>query len=307
MSGSPSLKIEPDCNLVHEFKLSLQRSGIHLPAAGMISHAVSPLSPAGAEPSRVAKIFNGLSRTYDHAGNVTFYSDLARRMAESAFQSASFGPDSACLDLACGTGISTEAAMEIFPCAEWHGVDQSGEMLRVAEGKPHLRRAEFREAGAQALPYETGAFDWVLCNVAYHWLPREAAREIFRVLAPGGMLSMMVPLNVPAGTGDGNRWLARVLSKFSRFVTPRRSQGMSMPQLLGELKDFTVQRAKQIAVEESFPSSQALLETLVTRSSISAIFGPYAEEVIAELSKDVAAAPHELRFEWNFAHVEARR
>jgi ubiquinone/menaquinone biosynthesis C-methylase UbiE len=273
----------------------------------MNSQVLQSIAAAPAEPSRVASLFDSLSLTYDHADNFTFYSALARRMAESVYRHANFGPDSRCLDLACGTGISTEAAVEIFPCAEWHGADQSGEMLRVAEAKPYLGRVAFEQSGADTLPYEPGTFDWVLCNVAYHWLPNTTAQEIHRVLSPGGTLSMMVPLVVPAGAGEGNRWLARVLSKFSRYITPRRSQGMAMPQLLEELGDFTVQKSKLITVEESFPCAKTLIETLVTRSSISAIFGPHADEVVAALAQDQGPVPQDLRFDWNFAHIEARR
>lgn len=273
----------------------------------MKSQVVLPIGTTQTEPSHVARIFDGLSGSYDHPSNVPFYSSLARRMAESAYRHADFGPESRCLDLACGTGISMEAAMEIFPCAEWHGVDQSLEMLRVAEAKPHLRRVEFHQASAHTLPYDGRDFDWILCNVAYHWLPKETALEIHRVLAPDGMLSMIVPLVTPAGTGEGNRWLARVLSKFSRYITPRRSQGMSIPQVRAELGDFKITRADAITVEETYPSAEALLETLITRSSISAIFGPHAGEVVSDLSEDPLLTAKDLRFDWKFAHIEARR
>jgi SAM-dependent methyltransferase len=51
-------------------------------------------------------------------------------------------------------------------------------------------RVEFREAMADALPYEDGSFDSVLSSLVFHHLGRDgiraAAAEIVRVLKPGG-------------------------------------------------------------------------------------------------------------------------
>lgn len=73
-------------------------------------------------------------------------------------------------------------------------LDPSAEMLRIAEGKVRSRfpaaKAHFVQGGIERMDFPDGAFDFVFCEgdplsycIATH---REAARELLRVLRPGG-------------------------------------------------------------------------------------------------------------------------
>lgn len=227
-------------------------------------------------------------------------------MAESAFRFENL-VSGVCLDLACGTGISTEAAVSVVHDAEWFAVDQCSEMLAVAEAKPGLRKVDFVQASAESLPFPDKTFDWVLCNIAYHWLPPAACVEMHRVLRPDGRLSLMVPLVAPAGGKSGNDWLAAVLMRFSRTVSSRRSQGLTLPQLRLELSDFQIEREEIVDIDEQFPSKHALLEALVSRSSMAAIFGDHADDVSRILEREERSEEGELCFRWKIGFIEARR
>lgn len=74
------------------------------------------------------------------------------------------------------------------------GADFAPDMCRMAESKNRdliaAGRVEIRCAGVDALPYADASFDKIYtANTIYFWpAPKENAREILRVLKPGGSL-----------------------------------------------------------------------------------------------------------------------
>jgi ubiquinone/menaquinone biosynthesis C-methylase UbiE len=98
------------------------------------------------------------------------------------------------LDLACGTGTLTVAAKQRAPGADIVGLDGDPDVLQRAVAK--ARRADVRirfDRGLSfALPYQSGAFDRVVCSLFFHHLQRADKQrtfaEIVRVLQPGAEL-----------------------------------------------------------------------------------------------------------------------
>lgn len=104
-------------------------------------------------------------------------------------------PDGRMLDLGCGSGELTAAAMEATGTAEAVGVDASPAMLAAAAGirAPGLRFVQ----GDLADPPVTGSWDLVLANASLQWVP-EHARVLSgwrALLGPGGQLAVQVPAN----------------------------------------------------------------------------------------------------------------
>lgn len=94
------------------------------------------------------------------------------------------------LDLACGTGIVARRAKErLGDTGRVVGVDLSPQMIAVARAvAPSI---EWREGNVISLPFDaTEKFDVVLCQQGLQFFPDKpaAAREMRRVLAPGGRL-----------------------------------------------------------------------------------------------------------------------
>ena len=110
-------------------------------------------------------------------------------------------------DIACGTGIlSDRIERELHP-GQIFGVDMSDGML--ARARARSNRVQWLRGPAEQLPFDDGALDAVVTTSAFHFFDQPAAlREFFRVLAPGGLvtvaaLSTRQPLlQVPAA----NRW-----------------------------------------------------------------------------------------------------
>jgi ubiquinone/menaquinone biosynthesis C-methylase UbiE len=99
------------------------------------------------------------------------------------------------LDIGCGTGsLAIAAKRRVGQSGTVIGIDASPEMLVRARKKAMKAGAniEFRNDVAEALSFHDAQFDAVLSTVMLHHLPDEArkqcAREIRRVLKPGGRL-----------------------------------------------------------------------------------------------------------------------
>jgi SAM-dependent methyltransferase len=93
------------------------------------------------------------------------------------------------LDAGCGTGRLAAELAEAGIARVW-GVDRSSEMLAVARAK--TKRAEFREARLESLPFRAGWFDAAVAWLVVHLVDRPAAfAELKRVLAPGGRLAVV--------------------------------------------------------------------------------------------------------------------
>lgn len=101
--------------------------------------------------------------------------------------------DGRVLDIACGPG--TYGRRIASPSKEVFGIDVSMGMLRqgavyvAQENKPHMH---FARARVEALPFEAGVFDAVLCCGSLHLFADTvvALREMARVMKPAAVLSV---------------------------------------------------------------------------------------------------------------------
>lgn len=97
-------------------------------------------------------------------------------------------------DLGSGTGDLLEALRAAWPASTLYGVDAAASRLRAAASVVRRVRLVDADLGA-ALPFADGVFDAVFCTEVLEHLrdPRRCLREIRRVLAPGGRLTLSVP------------------------------------------------------------------------------------------------------------------
>ena len=137
--------------------------------------------------------FSGsIPEIYDtHLGPLFFEfygADLARRLDVVA--------GGRVLEIACGTGISTEHLRGALPdSVAIVATDLNQAMLDFAGTKRGgLANVGFRQADALDLPFEDASFDAVVCQFGVMFFPDKAAgmAEALRVLKPGGMLAFNV-------------------------------------------------------------------------------------------------------------------
>lgn len=96
------------------------------------------------------------------------------------------------LDLGTGTGsVALAAALLVGPSGRVVGIDISQQMLEVANARikqAGLDNAELREGRAEQIPAAAAEFDAVIASLSLMYAidRAAAAREIARVLSPGG-------------------------------------------------------------------------------------------------------------------------
>jgi ubiquinone/menaquinone biosynthesis C-methylase UbiE len=114
------------------------------------------------------------------------------------------------LDLGCGTGTLAIMAKRAQPNANVVGLDADPQMLKVARGKADHQAVavQFDEGMAFDLPYPDASFERVLSSLMIHHLKtpdkEKAAREIHRVLKPGGQFHVI-------DFGKPRTWYGRLL------------------------------------------------------------------------------------------------
>jgi ubiquinone/menaquinone biosynthesis C-methylase UbiE len=102
------------------------------------------------------------------------------------------------LGLGFGSGADIQRVAARVPEGWVAGIDHSDVMVRQAASRNErairAQRVEVRQATASELPYEQNSFDAAFAvNVAQFWdKPAEIARQIRRVLKPGGRVALAV-------------------------------------------------------------------------------------------------------------------
>jgi ubiquinone/menaquinone biosynthesis C-methylase UbiE len=100
------------------------------------------------------------------------------------------------LDVGCGTGWATQAVIDRFHPAHVTGVDPSEGMLEQFQAKLGSIDGvdvSLVQAGVEDMPVAAGAFDLVVCSMAYHWFQQRwtAAAQMARAMRPGAVIAIL--------------------------------------------------------------------------------------------------------------------
>lgn len=98
------------------------------------------------------------------------------------------------LELGCSSGLNTLAMAQLFPEAEFVGVDYSARQIQDAEealAATGLTNVRFIQADIADLGEDLGQFDYIITHGIYSWVPQKVKEAILRVsrdnLNPGGV------------------------------------------------------------------------------------------------------------------------
>jgi len=185
------------------------------------------VDPVSKSPARIAGMFDSIAGRYDLLNHV-LSAGIDRRWRTRAIRSLQLTGRERVLDLCTGTGDLAIAAVRARPpAARVVGVDFSGEMLRVGDGK--LRSARLRDrvamvrGDATRIPLGDASVDAVTIGFGIRNVERMdlACAELHRVLTPGGRLAILefaVP-DVPVFGAVYGWYLNRVLPRIGRALS----------------------------------------------------------------------------------------
>lgn len=160
------------------------------------------------------------------SGDYAVIGSTLQIVGESLCEAMDLRAGSRVLDVAAGNGNATLAAAhrwcEVTSTDYVPALLQRGRERAAAEGLLHI---EFREADAEALPFDDGTFDVVVSTFGCMFAPnpRRVAAELLRVCRPGGRIGMA------NWTPEG--FIGQVFKTIGRHLPP--PAGIDSPALWG--------------------------------------------------------------------------
>ncbi len=203
-------------------------------------------------------------------------------------------PGERVLELACGPGgLGLAAAERVAPAGEIVLSDVVAEMTAIAAARASalgLENVSTRELDLEQIDEPDDSFDVILCREGMMFAPEpaRAAREIARVLRPGGRFAIAV-----WGPRERNPWLGVVFDAVSAQIgTPVPPPGVPGPFSLADSEElmrlFTDAALANVAVSElSVPTHAGSFEEWWERTSVLA--GPLAK-LLTSLSDESVLA-----------------
>ena len=207
-------------------------------------------------------------------------------VAEEMLELAALIPGERVLELACGPGgAGLAAAQRVAPGGEVVLSDVAAEMAAIAAARAEvlgLSNVSARELDLERIDEPDHSYDAVLCRegLMFAQQPDRGAREIRRILRPGGRVALTV-----WGPRDRNPWLGVVFDAASaQLGTPIPPPGIPGPfsladadRLVGLLSNAGL--SDVVVRELPTPYQAASLEDWWTRTC--ALAGPLAQRLAA--------------------------
>jgi SAM-dependent methyltransferase len=118
----------------------------------------------------------------------------SRLLANEFLAWLSPSPNLRWLDVCCGSGVLTEAIVDLYTPARVAGVDASPYQIEFARKQRAYPSVTFDTGDAMALSFAEGSFDIAVCGLGLNYIPEpeRALDEMRRVTVPGGVIAAYV-------------------------------------------------------------------------------------------------------------------
>ena len=170
------------------------------------------------------------------------------------------------LDIACGTGQSSQALQDIAEDVD--AIDISYEMITEAKPHAHIR---YHVSRAEAIAFPSDVFDVATVGLAFHWFNQEQfLSEAHRVLKTGAWLVIYTSgfLGEMAEDAAFREWTRDIYPH--KFPTPpRHSTNVSLETV--EQFGFTHHRTEEFTHDETMDAEQLVDYLLTQTNTIAAI------------------------------------
>lgn len=177
------------------------------------------------DKNREIEFFDGHAAQAEY--NV-FSEDSNRLLINTCLKMAGLRPPGRVADLGCGSGVFSSLLTEKgFLCI---GLDLSHGL--TALGHKLYPRVSFLTADVEALPLESASLDGVLLSGIVHHLPNplQCAREVHRVLRPGGLFVAFDPNRL-------NPFMYLYRDRSSPFYSPKGVTPNERPVLAWQVRE----------------------------------------------------------------------
>jgi ubiquinone/menaquinone biosynthesis C-methylase UbiE len=170
------------------------------------------------------------------------------------------------LDIACGTGLSTKALLQI--ANHVYGTDISTEMLNIAYDKDKIN---YSIARAEEQPFKNNEFDLITVSSGVHWFNIDAfLNEANRLLKNKGYLVIYENFfsGEMEGRDDFKKWVNEIYYTQNFPSPPRNKKYDWSPENIGS-KNFTIQIPENFKNQVSF-NKQQLINYFLSQSNVGA-------------------------------------
>ena len=174
----------------------------------------------------VAKLFDDTARYYDRISGVLSFG-TCRAYRKFALRRAGLKPGMRLLDVATGTGLAAQAALDLGLAAQGIvGLDPSIGMLRENQKR---RAIPLVQGLGEQLPFPDETFDFISMSYALRHVEDLIAlfREFHRVLKPGGRVAILEISrpNSPRAFAFTRWYMDRFLPRITRVFTRNADAG----------------------------------------------------------------------------------
>ncbi|WP_435180847.1 class I SAM-dependent methyltransferase [Halorussus sp. AFM4] len=158
------------------------------------------------------------------------------------------------LDLGTGSGYAVRALRDTQRAGRAYGLDGSPEMARNARGYTDDPRVGFLVGDFDHLPFADDSVDHVFTMEAFYYAndPREALREVARVLRPGGTFYCAV--NYYEENVHSHEWQDNIDVEMTRWSAAEYREAFREAGLSVAEQDNVPDRDTEIPDESAFPT-----------------------------------------------------